>query len=66
MTITIAGVKMYSVDDLAKQLKVTPVTIRTYITKKGLKAKKILGKWHVAEPNLQEYLLKADKMKGDK
>lgn len=59
MVIEIAGVKMYSVADLAKELKVTEVTVRSYI-RRGLKAKKILGKWHVAEDNLREFLLKGD------
>ena len=64
---SIAGVKMYTLAEVADVLEVTPRTAYSYIKAdldaKGvtrLRAQRIGGKWFVSEDNLRAFLNKAD------
>ena len=52
----IGGHKLYNVRELTKKLDVTKLTIRTYINKGKLNARKIGGKWYVTEEELISFL----------
>lgn len=54
--IEIAGVKLYSVNDMAKELKISAVTIRAYLRQGKIKAKKIGGKWYATVESLRSFL----------
>jgi len=54
--IEIAGVKLYSVNDMAKELKISEVTIRTYLRQRKIKAKKIGGKWYATAESIRTFL----------
>ncbi len=56
MPIEIANMKLYGVNELAQQLRITGYSVRAYIRAGKLKAQKIGGKWYVAEENLQAFL----------
>jgi excisionase family DNA binding protein len=49
-------IKLYTLKDLAKMLKVTERTLHTYIKDGKLKGQKIAGKWQISERNLQAFL----------
>lgn len=49
-------IKMYTLADLAKFLKVTERTMYNYIKGGKLKGQKIGGKWLISESNLQKFL----------
>jgi len=55
MPIEIADIKLYSLLELSQTLKITTVTLRTYIKQGKLKAKKVGGKWYVTEDALREF-----------
>jgi hypothetical protein len=64
---SIAGVKMYTLAEVADVLEVTPRTAYAYIKAdldgKGvtrLRAQRIGGKWFVSEDNLRAFLNKTD------
>lgn len=48
--------KAYNVQEAAKLLKVTPVTVRTYIKQGKIKAQKVGRALHITEGNLQDFL----------
>lgn len=56
MPVEIANIKLYSVNELSKELSVTSFSIRSYIRQGKLRAQKIGGRWYVAEENLQQFL----------
>lgn len=49
-------IKMYTLKDLAAQLKVTERTMHTYIKNGKLKGQKIGGKWQISQTNLENFL----------
>jgi len=49
-------IKMYTLKDLALQLKVTERTMHTYIKNGKLKGQKIGGRWQISESNLHKFL----------
>lgn len=55
MPVTIGGLKLFSVDDLAAKLNVTKLTIRTYCREGRLRARKVGNRWFVSEESLREY-----------
>jgi excisionase family DNA binding protein len=57
----IGGHKLYNVHELTQKLDVTKLTIRTYINKGKLSARKIGGKWYVTEEELISFLSLADR-----
>ena len=52
----LGGIKLYSLKELAKELKVSIVTLRRYVREKKLRAQKIGRKLYVSEKNLRTYL----------
>jgi excisionase family DNA binding protein len=56
MPITIKDIKLYTIQETAKMLKVTPQTIRKYIGQNKIKAKKIGRPFYITEDNLKEFL----------
>ena len=56
MPITIKDIKLYTILETAKELKVTPQTIRKYISQDKIKAKKIGRPFYITEDNLKEFL----------
>lgn len=55
MPVEIGDIKLFSLDDLSKTLGVTTVTLRSYISKGKLKARKMGGKFFVSEDSIREY-----------
>lgn len=55
MPVIIGDIKLFSLDDLSETLGVTTVTLRSYIAKEKIKARKMGGKWFVSEDSLREY-----------
>ncbi|HKM08169.1 MAG TPA: helix-turn-helix domain-containing protein [Sphaerochaeta sp.] len=49
-------IKMYTLKDLAEQLKVTERTMHNYIKSGKLKGQKIGGRWQISESNLHKFL----------
>lgn len=60
MPITIGDIKLFSLDDLSETLGVTTVTLRAYISRGKLKARKMGGKFFVSEDALREYFTTID------
>ena len=58
MPVRVAGLKLYSLDELSKILEVNKVTLRGYIQQGRLKAIKIGRSYRVTEENLKDFLLK--------
>lgn len=57
MPITLAGITIYSLAEIAQTLKTTVVTLRRYIRDGKLRARKIGGnEWYVSEEALAEFL----------
>jgi excisionase family DNA binding protein len=56
MPIKVGKKKLYSVEDLAKMLPITPLTIREYFKKGKIKGHKIGKNWYVTEENLETFL----------
>jgi len=48
--------KLYSVEDLAEILPITPLTIRAYFRKGRIKGHKIGKNWYVTKVNLNAFL----------
>lgn len=55
MPIQIGDIKLYSVLELSQVLKITTVTLRTYIRQGKLKGQKIGGMWYITEERLKEF-----------
>jgi len=56
MAIVIEGIKFYTVQEVAKALRVTPQTVRAYIKRGKLKGKRIGRPILITENNLKEFL----------
>ena len=56
MPITVKNLKLYTIPETAKMLKVTPQTVRKYISENKLSAKKIGRPLYITEDNLREFL----------
>lgn len=50
------GQKYFIVEDLAKILDITPLTVREYLKKGKIKAVKVGMRWYIAEKNLIAFL----------
>ena len=53
----IAGLKLYSVQEIADVLEISPITLRNYITQGDLVACKVGKSYMVEEKNLRDFLL---------
>lgn len=62
--IKIGEEKAYNVQEAATLLKVTPITIRSYIKTGKLRAQKVGTRYYLAESNLQDFI-KGDGLKND-
>ena len=60
MPIQIGDIKLYSVLELSQVLKITTVTLRTYIRQGKIKGQKIGGMWYITEERLKEFFNKGD------
>lgn len=56
MPTQIEGIKFYRIPEVAKALRVTPQTVRTYIKQGRLKSKRIGRPILITERNLREFL----------
>ena len=56
MPIKVEEKKLYSVEDLAKILPITRLTIRAYFRKGRIKGHKIGKNWYVTKENLDAFL----------
>ena len=56
MPIEVEEKKLYSVEDLAKILPITRLTIRAYFRKGRIKGHKIGKNWYVTKENLDAFL----------
>ena len=52
----IGNEKAYNVQEAAKLLKITPVTVRAYIKQGKLKAQKVGRALYIAEDNIKDFL----------
>jgi len=52
----ILDIKLYSMQEVAKLLKVTEKTIQTYIKNERLKAQKIGRTWKITESNFRKFI----------
>jgi len=52
----ILDIKLYSMQEVAKLLKVTEKTIQTYIKNERLKAQKIGRRWKITESNFRKFI----------
>lgn len=55
MPITLGGMKLYTIKELAKLLDVAPLTLRTYIRQGKLSGRKLGVKFYVPEESVKEY-----------
>jgi len=55
MPLKIGEIKLYSIAELAKDLKVTKETLRAYLKKGKLKGQKMGTRWYVTEESLKEF-----------
>lgn len=58
MPIEFEDIKLYSVDELAKLLKININTVRIFCRKGKLKGKKIGTRWYVEGKNIKKFLEK--------
>ena len=56
MATEIEGIKFYTIPEVAKALKVTPQTIRTWIKQNKIKSQRIGRPILITENNLKEFL----------
>jgi len=54
--ITIQDIKFYTVLEIAKELKVSPETVRNYLKQGRLKGQRVGRPYLVSEHNLREFL----------
>lgn len=59
--ITIQNINFYTVDEVAKELNITPLTVRTYIRQNKIKAQRIGRPYLISEGSLREFLTKETK-----
>ena len=55
MSIQVADMKLYDVEEVAEMLSVGEPTIRRYLREGKLKGKKLAKRWYVSEENLKDY-----------
>jgi len=55
MPIEIGSIRLYSIVELAENLKVTKETLRSYLKKGKLKGQKMGTRWYVTEESLREF-----------
>ncbi len=60
MPITIGDIKLFSLEEVSETLGVTTFTLRAYISKGKLKARKMGGKFMISEDALREYFTTID------
>lgn len=53
---TILGVNLYNLKEVAEMLSVTTTTIHNYIKSDSLDARKIGGRWYVAEETIKLFV----------
>ena len=56
MPTKIGNTTLYSVEEVAHKLNVTPASIRNYIRQGHLKGQKVMGRWIVFAEGLDEFL----------
>ena len=56
MPLTVSGIKLYDVKEVAEMLKSTEATIRAYFRDGKLRGRKLNGKWRVSEENLKRFI----------
>ncbi len=56
MPIKVEDITIYNVKEISDILGITQVTIREYIRKGKLRAKKIAGEWRITGESLREFL----------
>jgi hypothetical protein len=52
----IDGIKLYEVEDLVKMLKLSRVSVQSYLRTGRMKGVKIGKRWHVTDTNLKDFL----------
>jgi excisionase family DNA binding protein len=52
----IMNVKLYTLEETAKILDTTELTVRTYLKKGKLKGQKIKKRWMISEENIKNFL----------
>ena len=57
MPIDIGDLRLYNVHEVADLLHIQEKTIRRYLGDGTLHGRKLAGRWHIAEPDLQAYFL---------
>lgn len=55
MPIQIGDLKLYSLQELSESLKLTLISLRSYVRQGKLKARKVGTRWYVSEDNLKEF-----------
>ncbi len=60
MSKEINGIFFYEIKDLIDVCKIGEITIRRYIKKGKIKARKIQGRWLITKEHLNEFLTGAD------
>ena len=60
MPTKLGGINFYTVAEVSHKLNVTQASVRNYIRHGYLKGQKILGRWFIAEQDLQEFLEKLE------
>ena len=58
MPTKIGNSTLYSVEEVAQKLNVTPASIRNYIMQGHLKGMKIMGRWLIIEYDLMQLMKK--------
>ena len=56
MPTIIEGIKFYTVQETAKELKITPQTVRAYVKQNKLKGKRIGRPLYITENNIKEFI----------
>ncbi len=58
MPTKIGNTTLYSVEEVAQKLKVSPGTVRNYLRHGQLKGQKIVRRWFITEQDLSEFMKK--------
>lgn len=57
MPIDIGDLRLYNVHEVADLLHIQEKTIRRYLGDGTLHGRKLVGRWHIAEPDLQAFFV---------
>ncbi len=60
MAVKFGDLNLYSLEDIAGTIGISTVTLRSYIAKGKLKAKKFGGRFYISEDALREYFTSTD------